>query len=671
VKVSAAAFACATLLALGVLVLGGTVGSAAVSGSDVTYSADVDWDKGTQVNVNHTAPNNNQLQLNAVTSTFPFIWVALSNRGTIAKIDTATGTILGEYSTGPDTYNYPDPSRTTVSLDGSVWAGNRQGQCPIQITAVGDYVRCGGVIHVGLEEANQCIDRNGNGTIETSGGYGDVLPWLNVLGEDTDGGVSSAQDECILHYTKVAASATRHVTINADGDVWTSGRFASNDAVFELVDGATGEVVRSEGPFNCGGYGGLIDGNGVIWSASSSGAVLRWDPDEALGPENPKCLNIYNYGLAIDPNGNIWVSTLGSGCNVTKLAPDGTVLGTFSQHVCAQGLASDSRGHIWISSSLSCSSNCVVSHLDNDGNHIGSVPISPNAGPTGIAVDSQGKIWSANINSSTASRIDPNAGPLSSFDGLTPVGALDLSVDLPAGPNPGQPVSRPYNYSDMTGTALLQNTSPQGTWTVVQDGGAAGKNWGTVRWNQEAQGSVPAGSSITVEVRASDTEAGLGSQAFVAVSNDTPFALTGRFLEVRVTLRPNQQGQSPVLSDIRLCAVGACVAAAPQPPAAPPAAPPPPPAAVRPPPARTPRAVRRCTVPNVRGKAVRAATRAIVRAGCRTVVMGRRYSATARPGQVLGQSIRPGARVRRGTIVRLVLSRGARAQPARRPPFTG
>jgi hypothetical protein len=665
VKVSAAAFACASILALGVLVLGGTVGSAAVSGSDVTYTADVDWDKGTLVNTNHTAPNNNQLQLNAVTSTFPFIWVALSNRGTIAKIDTATGTILGEYSTSPDTYRYPDPSRTTVSLDGSVWAGNRQGQCPIQLETVGDYVRCGGVIHVGLEEANQCVDRNGNGTIETSSGYGDVLAWPNLLGADTDGGVSSVQDECILHYTKVAASATRHVTINADGDVWTSGRFSSNDAVFELVDGSTGEVVRTEGPFNCGGYGGLIDGNGVVWSASSSGDVLRWDPNAALGPGNPTCIDIPNYGLAIDPAGNIWVSQLGSGCNVTKLAPNGTVLGTFSQHVCAQGLAADARGHMWISSSLSCSSNCVVSHLDNDGNHIGNVPIAPNAGPTGIAIDAQGKIWSANIQSSSASRIDPNAGPLGS-DGVTPVGALDLTVPLPAGPNLGQEVANPYNYSDMTGTALLQSTSPQGTWTVVQDGGAAGTNWGTVRWNQEAQGSVPAGSSITVEVRAADTEAGLGSQAFVAVSNDAPFALTGRFLEVRVTLRPNQQGQSPVVSDIRVCAVGGCVTVAPQPP---PAAPPSPPASVRPARPRTTRAVRRCTVPNVRGRTARAAGRAIVRAGCRTTVMGRRYSVATRPGRVLGQSIRPGARVRRGTIVRLVLSRGA--QPARRPPFTG
>jgi CSLREA domain-containing protein len=104
---------------------------------------------------------------------------------------------------------------------------------------------------------------------------------------------------------------------------------------------------------------------------------------------------------------------------------------------------------------------------------------------------------------------------------------------------------------------------------------------------------------------------------------------------------------------------------APQPPAATPQ--PPPAAAPRPRP-RAPRAVRRCRVPNVRGKTVAQARRAIARAGCRAVVMGRRFSTTTAPGRVLGQSIRAGRRVRRGTIVRLLIAR--RVQPVR-PPFTG
>ena len=274
-----------------------------------------------------------------------------------------------------------------------------------------------------------------------------------------------------------------------------------------------------------------------------------------------------------------------------------------------------------------------------------------------MAVDAAGKIWTANRNANTATRIDPTAG-LPGADG-SPTGAVDLTVNFPA--TEGRPLPYPYNYSDMTGAVALGSTSPQGSWNVVQDGGAAGKAWGTIKWNTEAQGSVPDGSSILVEVRAADSEAGLGSQTFAAVSNNTAFSVTGRFLEVRVTMKPNQQNQSPVLSDLRVCAVGACVAVAPQPAPQPPAAQPPP---VQ----RPPAAVRRCRVPNVKGKTVREARRVITRAGCKAVVMGRRYSASAAPGRVIGQSVKAGRRVRRGTVIRLLLSRGL--QPVR-PPFTG
>jgi hypothetical protein len=94
----------------------------------------------------------------------------------------------------------------------------------------------------------------------------------------------------------------------------------------------------------------------------------------------------------------------------------------------------------------------------------------------------------------------------------------------------------------------------------VQDGGEAGAQWSKILWNTEAQGSVPAGTDIVVEARAADTQAGLGSQTFVAVTNAGQLSLTGRFIEVRVTLRPSSAGASPVLSDVRVCEVGGCQA---------------------------------------------------------------------------------------------------------------
>jgi hypothetical protein len=183
--------------------------------------------------------------------------------------------------------------------------------------------------------------------------------------------------------------------------------------------------------------------------------------------------------------------------------------------------------------------------LRTDGTHVGNVTVG--SGPTGVAVDANGKVWVANYYSHTAMRIDPNAGPVGG--GGYNVGAVDLTVDLNyAG---GVPAS-PYNYSDMTGFVAVGSTSPQGIWTVVQDGGAAGIKWGRVTWNTEPEGSVPAGASITVEARAADTEAGLGGQSFVPVTSGTLFDITGQYIEVRVTLAAASDGTSPVLSDIRI-----------------------------------------------------------------------------------------------------------------------
>ena len=55
-----------------------------------------------------------------------------------------------------------NPSRTTVDSDGNVWAGNRD-------EANGGR---GSVVHIGLEENGQCVDRNINGTIRSIHGFG-------------------------------------------------------------------------------------------------------------------------------------------------------------------------------------------------------------------------------------------------------------------------------------------------------------------------------------------------------------------------------------------------------------------------------------------------------------------------------------------------------------------
>ena len=53
-----------------------------------------------------------------------FLWVAKSGTGTIVKIETKNGVVMGEYRSAPQGMGL-NPSRTTVDANGNVWAGNR------------------------------------------------------------------------------------------------------------------------------------------------------------------------------------------------------------------------------------------------------------------------------------------------------------------------------------------------------------------------------------------------------------------------------------------------------------------------------------------------------------------------------------------------------------------
>jgi streptogramin lyase len=505
-----------------------------LSGTPATYTLDADFDDGSLINVVHSP--NDQLQLSDKTTAFNFIWVAASSRGTVVKIDTLTGDILGEYRTAPSGQGL-NPSRTTVDLNGNVWVGNRNefgfvNQDTIALGVPASSRSMGSVVRIGLVENGQCEDRNNNGTIETSAGLADIKGWSNAGGADALGGVSTADDECIINYTRVNATGTRHVSVDGNNDVWVSGTGAQ---LFDLLDGATGQITRQEPSVGFGGYGGLIDPNGVIWSASP---LLRWDTSLPLiGPNggNWDGYNHNSYGLCIDSQGNVWNTEFGS--NTRKFAPDGTLLGTFYHGKnSAQGCVVDGNDHVWVAHSLSGAT--TVGHLLNNGTYVGNVTLPSGNGPTGVAVDGAGKIWSANINSNNVSRIDPALGPVGG--GGTTIGAVDLTVDLGAG-------AGPYNYSDMTGS-LLFGAPDSGTWSFIHDTGEAGIEWGIVSWTAYEPGD----SSITVTA-ASSTD-GLTFGPAENVSNGIDLSVVnGQYLEVIVSFtRDSLNGETPILFDLTL-----------------------------------------------------------------------------------------------------------------------
>ncbi len=530
--------------------------AAPVAGLDVIYTTDAHFDSGELDDVNHDAPGGNQLQLNVKQTPFPYVHVAASRRGTVLRIDVASGAVVGEWRTAPEGRGR-NPSRTTVDTHGNVWVANRaeldggKGS----VTRIG--VIFGGVRVDGDGAANPdgthlkgpfgyntCRDRNGDGLIATSRRLTDIRAWSNAGGVDNDGGVDTAADECITAYTRVVGTETRTVAVDSragHAGVWTGGL---NDAHEKLDDVDGAPIAGTQFNKGCGGYGGLVDGSGVLWSARVGGSLLRYDPTTGVGVCLPGTTH-GDYGLGIDrATGEIWSTHMG-GDKVSRIAPNGSVIGTYRHgNSSAQGVAVDSVGNVWVAHSY-FSGQTTVGHLRTDGTYVGNVELGPHGGvgPTGVAVDTNGKVWVTNLTTNNAMRIDPAAGGVGG--GGHRIGAVDLTVDLGAG-------AEPYNYSDMTGAVLGKVIAPDGSWTVTQDSGTAGAIWGTITWNKEPQGSVPPGGAITVEARAADTEAGLAAASYVPVGNGTSFTMAGRYLQARTTLVASPDGVSPILSDLRI-----------------------------------------------------------------------------------------------------------------------
>lgn len=544
--------------------------------SSRTYTFDADFAEGELVNVNYdNVPD--QLQLNQTITPFPFVWIACSARGTIVRIDANTGQILGEYQTVPEpraiasSAQRGSASRTTVDKYGNVWVGNRCdniGGTNGSVTRIGIVIggtrgdkiytngATSGTNYTFVADPNgeylqppfkycTAIDRDGDGLIKTSRGLGDILSWdTNLTGLNDLGGVSQADDECVINYTRVPpVDGVRTIAVDANNDVWvggTPGNCEGGKHEHLKISGVTGLPIPNT-TFTAvdGGYGGLIDGHGVLWTANN---LTRFDitrrfnmlvnPPVVIDPTYKGELITGNYGVGIDPNtGEVWASVNSDG-SVIRVSPDGLHTDTFynAEGGTAGGIAVDNYGNVWAASH---SSGNYVAHFRTDGTFVGNLDLGcppENVGvhgPTGVAVDSNGKIWAACINSSLAMRIDPNRGPRL-LNGIPDpsgqlLGAVDLVVNLntPAQATNNTPAG-PYNYSDMTGFVSLGATEPSGIWRVVHDAGIAQENWGVVQWDS----SEPAGTAIKVEVRAADSSAQLNStnNLFLQVTNNLAFS---------------------------------------------------------------------------------------------------------------------------------------------------
>jgi sugar lactone lactonase YvrE len=433
------------------------------------------------------------------------IWIANSPDGTVSKINTETGVEEARYITGPGT---PDPSRTTVGLNGDVVVANRGGSSAVRIHA----------------NTETCPDKNSNGTIETSTGPGNVLPW--------------GQDECVLWYTPFAANglaraAAFDFVLDPDGipsaSVWV-GLYNSNQLI--RLDSATGAVVSTvDIPGHCP-YGMAFDGSGDLWVFSAcSGSLLHLDTLTLAWNAIPLPSNCA-YGIAVDSDGRVW--TAGSGC-VGRYDPGTGTWATTSVGSSNRGLAHDGAGSVWVADT-----NYGVHRIDADSMAVqANLPLS-GGGFVGMAVDFHGKVWAVSRSGSLAHRIDPATMTGNSF---------------PTG-------SSPYTYSDMTGFQLQNAAPPLGLFNAILEGCGPEAQWIELNWDAE----TPVGTYIHFRARTANAEIDLPSADWVLVATQptdsgpvdlaaaleasSPGSSSGTFLELEITLSSAITDVTPILRDV-------------------------------------------------------------------------------------------------------------------------
>jgi hypothetical protein len=490
----------------------------AAQAASTTYTSNADFDSGTLDGVNHSSPNDNQLQLNVTGTTFSTLWVANAGHDTVSKIDTAKpsgfipsgGCEVARYRTWFGTSDHgawqgAAPSRTAVDVEGNVYVLNRhfdgRKAQVMKILAEGGIDRNGnGKIDTSsdldgncqisdAEMAPQMVDSNGNGIIDPNEITDERIEWVVTVGGNNGLG--------------------RSLCIGTDGNIWV-GLF--NSQQYYKISSVDGSGLA--GPISTPGlraYGCLVDAQGRLWSASLSNTVGELNTNTNTWTAT-RTSPWYNYGVALG-NNKVYL-----GSQTHQFDPSTNTFSSFAGGAGTLGLSVDGNGDIILGQGgarkYSPSSALLWATA------------GPGASDTrGVVPDQSNDVWIVNRGSNNVMKFRGTDG---GYLGTLPVGR------------------EPYTYSDATGFAARNVTTPTGTWTVVKNSGDPAATWTQVSWND----SVPSGATAAVKVRTASTEAGLSLQPYTTVSNGGNPGLTGQYMQVQVRLTANSADESPILYDL-------------------------------------------------------------------------------------------------------------------------
>jgi len=468
----------------------------------------------------------NYLKVATVMAT-PYIWIANSNYNTVTKMRTFTGKRRNCYRSGGEidckwenpvenqgqkigTYTVgSNPSRTAVNVEtGDVWIANRDSGTVTKLDINGNILKT-------------CCT---------------TIP-CNPTGYST---------------------GPRGLAIEEDGDVWVANYGVYGYYWPGTVNKIPGDDTTCPTSFEIGvnsvfvggyPYGLAIDSNGNIWVSNSNSGY--WGIQKIVMPltSTPTVQTHYApgvYGITIDKDDNAWGGGYGYppggawvkgvykvpyNASANSVAEHYGIIGGDDKVFDTTGITVDLAGNIWASA---YNNNKVVKYNQSTGAFLDSFDQRPfGEHPHGIAGDSQGNIWSVQLSGDNARVYNANG-----------VNQGDYCVYCT-----GAPVQN-YTYSDMTGLnrAMLLRT---GIWMAKFDGNSDNQHWGKISYTQNVPGQKQ---SIEVLVRASNY-LDLHDAAWQtnAVWNDAQLdSRAGRYLQIKITLRSNERGVTPVVYNLKI-----------------------------------------------------------------------------------------------------------------------
>ena len=222
---------------------------------------------------------------------------------------------------------------------------------------------------------------------------------------DYIGKIKASNAKAFLYPTAIVAGRS--------GSVWIADRGGEFNIIKLSLSGAIEGKYSTARWLNLNKFakGGLmpvsiaLDASGNVWTANyGSENVSRLSRDGSF-------IGAYKVGIApkaiaIDASGNVWAVNYFSN-NVYKLSPTGSVEGIYPMPsgIPAGGVAIDASGYVWVTGGKG------IVKLNPAGAVIGNYNVSSysstldTAGPSVIAIDASGDVWTANFGSNSITEL--------------------------------------------------------------------------------------------------------------------------------------------------------------------------------------------------------------------------------------------------------------------------